>query len=405
MRVLWVTPELPGPTNGGGSAHEYILIRELSRKHSIHVVSSYGDAEKLGGELRDIGVSVEEVRWKGLEGASNKWDTLRMLARARPTMDLAVMRNRLRPLAEAVGAAQRRETFDLVHGTLGEIAPALSAAVAPSSLLLFDSYTRHVDRKLEMTGGLRRRMMFSFERRMAASWEKQWYRPVDSLASVSSVDAAFFRRLLGREVEVMVNPIADEFFAAPTVPRTTDTAAIVGSLSYPPNVDSVEWMAADIWPLVKRSLPGARLQVVGRAYDAPPIFQRAREAALGAGADLAVDVPDIRPYYWGAAVVVANIRLGAGMRNKVLHAMACGAPVVATSVAIEGIGVHHGEHLLVADDPEGIAQAIVETMQDRDGALARAAAAREHVRRFRTEITAAEFSDWWERTASREKAG
>jgi glycosyltransferase involved in cell wall biosynthesis len=401
MRVMWVTPELPGPTNGGGSAHEYVLIRELSREHSIHVLSAYVDAEKLGGELRDIGVSVEEVRWSAdIPGANNKWDTLMLLARARPTMDLAVMHDRLEPLTRAVAAAQERQRFDLVHGTLGEIAPALSAAVVPSSLLLFDSYTRHVDRKLEITDHWRRRLLYSMERRRAATWEKRWYTPVDSLASVSAVDADFFRAMLGREVEVMENPIGDEFFETPTVPRTTDTAAIIGSLSYPPNVDSVEWMAAGIWPTVKRSVPGAKLQVVGRSYNAPPIFVRARDAALGAGAEIAVDVPDIRPYYWGAAVVVANIRLGSGMRNKVLHAMACGAPVVATSVAIEGIGVRHREHLLVADDAEGLAAAIVESLEHPDAAEERARAAREAVRRFRTDITVAEFSAWWERTAS-----
>src|SRR5206468_9189943 len=125
---------------------------------------------------------------------------------------------------------------------------------------------------------------------------------------------------------------------------------IIGSFGWEPNIDSVNWMCEEIWPLVRRARPDARLRVVGR-FASPDLIGKVEEA----GGEFFGDVPDIRPYYWEAAVVLTNIRMGSGMRNKVLHAMACRAPVVSTPSALEGIDVVVRENILVAADAAGLA--------------------------------------------------
>ena len=129
---------------------------------------------------------------------------------------------------------------------------------------------------------------------------------------------------------VIENPIADEYFAAPAIARRDDTVVFVGSLAYPPNTDAITWIVQDIWPRVCRQRPDARLVVVGRGDGDSVTVPRMRSLVESVGGTFAVDVPDVRPYYWEASVVVAPLRLGAGLRNKVIHAMACHAPVVAT---------------------------------------------------------------------------
>ena len=92
------------------------------------------------------------------------------------------------------------------------------------------------------------------------------------------------------------------------------------------------------------------------------------------GVSLAADVPDMAPEIAGATVAVVPMRAGSGLQNKVLEAMAVGTPVVATSGVAAALEVRAGEHLLVADDAETIAAAIVGLL--RDPARARAMAAR-----------------------------
>jgi glycosyltransferase involved in cell wall biosynthesis len=166
-------------------------------------------------------------------------------------------------------------------------------------------------------------------------------------------------------------------------------------LDYSPNIDAVEWFTTSVWPHVVADLPTARLEVVGRS----PVA-RVRDAVAAAGAELAADVPDIRPHYWRASVAVVPLRHGSGMKNKVLHAMACGSPIVATSVAVEGIPVQHGEHLLVADDAAAFGAAVIETLRHPEQAAARAVRARRLVEDFRPSAIGPSLGAWWERTAA-----
>jgi glycosyltransferase involved in cell wall biosynthesis len=95
-----------------------------------------------------------------------------------------------------------------------------------------------------------------------------------------------------------------------------------------------------------------------------------------AGAELWADVADIRPAYWEASVVAVPIRLGSGVKNKVVHAAACGAPLVSTSFGVDGSGVRPGDEALVADDAADFAAAITATLADPQAAAARATRAR-----------------------------
>jgi len=80
---------------------------------------------------------------------------------------------------------------------------------------------------------------------------------------------------------------------------------------------------------------------------------------------------------------VAPVRLGAGLRNKIVHAMACGAPVVSTTVAAEGTGARHREHALLADTAAGLAEAVASSLASPAESLARADRARRLVARQR----------------------
>src|SRR5204862_189 len=97
-----------------------------------------------------------------------------------------------------------------------------------------------------------------------------------------------------------------------------------------------------------------------------------------------------------AAVVVAPLRQGSGLRNKVIHAMACGAPVVATTSALEGIPAAAAALVRQADTAASIADAIVETLDDPAEARARAVDGREAVTSLHIDEVTARHERWWE---------
>ena len=398
VRILWVTPQHPDPVAGGGGAHEYELLRHVAAHHDIHIVTSAGYLYNGRSALPDLGITYDVVQSPTYEYPKNKFEVARAMLRARPTLVLWTMRRRWDDLSAAVERTWNSFRPDLLHVSLGELAPVLSAARGPSSLLLFDSYTRHIERRLTIERMPRRRLQLHVERRRAANWERQWYSKASAVASVSSVDAHRFQELLHKPVDVIENPIADEYFAVPTTTRSRDTVLFVGSLAYPPNTDAIAWIVDEIWPAIRARRPDAKLVIAGRGDDDAVTVPRVRRQVEAAGGVFAVDVPDIRPYYWDAAVVLAPIRLGAGLRNKVIHAMACRAPVVATPAALEGIAIDERD-VTVRETAAEIADAAVDAMSDPASTASRVERAALAMQRYRSDVIGEAFDRWLRRAA------
>ena len=133
----------------------------------------------------------------------------------------------------------------------------------------------------------------------------------------------------------------------------------VGGFRHPPNVDAVMWFAQEVFPLVREQLPQVRFHCIGA--DTP-----AQITALGRLPGITVHghVPDLDPYMDGARLALAPLRYGAGVKGKVNLSMAHGQPVVATACAVEGMHLHAGEDVLVADDAAGFAAAVMRLYRD-----------------------------------------
>ncbi len=132
----------------------------------------------------------------------------------------------------------------------------------------------------------------------------------------------------------------------------------VGSYRHDPNVDAVEYFAADIMPLLADRLEGVSFIAAGS--NPPP-------SVTGlAGPRIRVPgfLPDIEGPLMNARVMVAPLRYGAGLKGKIVSAMACGLPVVTTSIGAEGMALTPGEHVLVADGAEAFADSVVQLYQD-----------------------------------------
>jgi glycosyltransferase involved in cell wall biosynthesis len=218
------------------------------------------------------------------------------------------------------------------------------------------------------------------ERRRWARYQPAVWRGADRVQVFTSRDAktigALAPDLIGR---VRVNPFGVDLPTAADPSREhAHLLVFVGGFRHPPNVDAVLWLATEIMPLVRARVPSVRLVVVGS--DPPQEVQSlARQDIVVTGR-----VPAVEPYLERAAVVVAPVRLGGGMRLKVLQAMALGKAVVTTGVGAEGLALREQPHpLAIANDPDGIANAILELLacdQRRRalGQLARAFVAEHH---------------------------
>jgi len=140
-----------------------------------------------------------------------------------------------------------------------------------------------------------------------------------------------------------------------------DTLIYSGALTYGANFDAMEFFLHDIFPLVKARCPNTNLRITGR-YDGVPT----ERLPLGNGTELTGYLDDIRPAVaqsWGCVV---PLQVGGGTRLKILEAMALGTPVISTSKGAEGLKTTHEENILIADDPEDFAQAVLRLLKDEN---------------------------------------
>jgi glycosyltransferase involved in cell wall biosynthesis len=136
----------------------------------------------------------------------------------------------------------------------------------------------------------------------------------------------------------------------------------VGTLGYFPNVEGALWFARDVLPLIQReSRRSVELRVVGMGW--MPLVEQLRRLP---GVALIGPVPEIRPHYEQAQLVVAPLRAGGGTRIKIIEAFGLGRPVVATSIGIEGIDAVDGLHTLIANGAEAFALACLRLIDERD---------------------------------------
>jgi glycosyltransferase involved in cell wall biosynthesis len=132
----------------------------------------------------------------------------------------------------------------------------------------------------------------------------------------------------------------------------------VGHLSYRPNVTAAEWLAKAIMPALRRKLPGASLVLAGRSP------HRRVRALAASGIEVFENPASLAPVYASTDIAVVPLRSGGGTRIKVIEAMAAGLPVVATGLAVEGLGLEPGHHYLEAETAHQHVAGIVRLWED-----------------------------------------
>jgi glycosyltransferase involved in cell wall biosynthesis len=255
----------------------------------------------------------------------------------------------------------RPDIVQLEYRIMGQFLPALRGASTKLVLVEVDP---------DIAKSASSRLLEPVEKWAWHSFGRSAARQVDALVVLTERDRSRVAELAGSTPVVCI-PLGYALPERPLDPQGTEPRSVVfvGSFIHPPNIDSAVRLARSIFPSVRKRLPDATLRLVGS--HAPDSVL----ALAGDGVSVHADVPDIRPYLDAGAVVASPIRLGGGMRVKILEAITSGKAVVASPVALEGLPLRDGREVVVAERDGEFVDAIVTLLRDpvRRVALARAA--------------------------------
>ncbi|HVF99168.1 MAG TPA: glycosyltransferase family 4 protein [Chloroflexia bacterium] len=359
MRILMVTPFLPSPV--ASNAGELVMYRQLERlaiRHEVTLAtlcSSIEDAQQDIANLRQLGVEVRAVerrapagfeRWRRRPGLAMRW--------LRGDTPLPVIEFTLPAMQETIDRIVAETGPELIQVEYVWMAgyrypPEIASVLTEHEVGL----VRARDDLLAAAGGPRlKRLYASAEWRRWQRFEPSACRGFTRVQVFTGHDAnALLHHAPDLEPRLRVNPFGVD------PPATIDPAAederavlFVGGFAHPPNVAAALWLAREIMPLVWRDVPNAHLWLVGSN---PP-----EELLALSGEQITVTgwVPEIEPYLQRAAVAVAPLRQGGGMRLKVLQAMSAGKAVVTTPLGAEGIADDSSSPVLIASSAQDLAR-------------------------------------------------
>jgi sugar transferase (PEP-CTERM/EpsH1 system associated) len=357
MKILLLTPRLPYPPYRGDKLKIYNLIKQLSPRHEITLFTfvTAGDRAEDIEPLRKLCKEVKVFKlpvWKSiLNCAGNLFSEI----------PFQVAYYSSGGMSNAFKAELESRRYDIahVHFIRGAQYALEHSPAIPAVLDLTDAGSLYLERFLNKSKNVFQRIFLREELRRLRLYERNLER-FDSCLVCSTIDRdALLRRAPKATIELLYNGVDLEYFSPDdAVQCEPDRIILTGNMSYFPNLDGALYFIEEIFPIIRKSRPGAKVYIVGQN---PPTKLRRMS---GHNVIVTGFVPDIKEHYLKSTVAVSPIRFGAGTLNKVLEPMALGVAVVATSVSVMGLAVVPGKDVLVADTSEEFAAEVIRLLND-----------------------------------------
>jgi sugar transferase (PEP-CTERM/EpsH1 system associated) len=376
MKILYLAHRIPYPPNKGDKIRSFNEIKYLAKNHSIDLICLADDPndlqhkEDLQKYCRKVFVYPISTTWSKIKGLAE-------FCIGKPITTAYFYR---KTVQETFNHWLTNNDYDAVICFSSSMAEYVFKSVQlyligqgrgpEKPKLIMDFCDIDSDKWLQYAQkeAFPLKQVYQAENFRLQAYETQVYKTFDASTVASQKEKELFLQVCpaAENMVVLPNGVDTEYFSPQSTQpaeQLTDESALVftGAMDYHANVDGVCWFCEHIFPAVRKQYENARFYIVGR-NPAPAVEK------LGTlpGVHVIGNVADIRPWYQKAAVFVVPMRLGRGVQNKVLEAMAMGRPIVSTSKANDGIGALDGEHLIIADSADNFARAVTGLLQDHN---------------------------------------
>ena len=360
MKILMLTPYLPYPLLSGGQIRTFNLLKQLASKHEITLFALIKDPSERK-HIKQLQPFCKQVR---VFKRSQKPFTLKnILKTGFSSYPFLVMRNHVPEAVEAVKTELATTQYDLIHAETFYMMPHIPETSTPILLveqtieyLGYESFTK---KRLPPL-----RWLLNIDVKKIKHWEKYYWLQADSLVTMSQEDQEFIRHHVRRpeKVKVVSNGVDSAWFSQKKSQLPQDlTIVYVGTFKWLPNIEAARFLVEKVWPFITQLVPNAKLKIVGNAPTKEILEYQQQDNRI----KVMGQVKDIRDSFTSAHLLLAPVFSGKGTRYKVLESMACGTPVVASTIAVEGLNLVHNKHALISNSPQEMTRFAHQLFTDR----------------------------------------
>lgn len=370
MTVLYLTHRVPYAPDRGDrirAFHTLRVLRDAGFRVYVLALAHDDEEERAAEALAPLAAGHDVVR---VTTVRNRVRALVALPGPVPLTHVLLDSPALRP---ALGRALARWNPDAVLAFCSGIARVAIEPPLGGLPMVLDMVDVDSAKWSELAGHAAWPMRWIYAREAArlATFEARAMRAAAATVAVSPLEAALLE-VLAPDARVIVagNGVDLQSLGAPPAITRQRDVVFTAVFDYDPNVQGAVWLTREVWPLVRRHHPDARLLLVG----ARPTRTVRRLAADDQGVVVTGRVADVRPYLWTASVAVAPLAVARGTQNKVLEALAAGLPVVVTPAVLGGLPPSAIAGCRVATAAPAFADAVVQALHEAGTPRARSAA-------------------------------
>lgn len=366
MRILWLKTELLHPVDKGGKIRTYHLLKQLKANHHITYLtlddgSAPPDAAASAGEYCHDLIRIPHLTRAKFSTGFYAELALNLVS----SLPYAIRKYKSDAMTRAISDATSKGNFDVVICDF--LAPAVNLPhILKTPVVLFqhnveaEIWRRHHE---VQQNPVKRRYLYWQWRKMQR-FERDACRRVDSVIAVSEADARVMERDYGiaKVHDIPTGVDIDFFKPSYNANSRPNSLVFTGSMDWLPNEDAMRFFVDDILPIIKQRIPDVHLTIVGRNPYPSLVELAQQDPAL----TVTGRVDDVRRYIEEAIAFIVPMRIGGGTRLKIYEALAMEKPVISTTIGAEGLPLHHGSQLLIADDPQTFAEAVMKVLSDSE---------------------------------------
>ena len=364
LRVVVTFPFEIFPVRSGGALRSYYLLRELARHFDTEAIVTDAAGEIQETLEEELGEDIQGLRVHQMPEPKSSGPALRVVNRIKTVLwsgSPAVSTNAV--VLDTGILLQKVVGKHLPHVAIltnleSWVCSRMLKKISPATTRIIDMH--NVEHILFGQNLMANGISPETDRdwRQLRRTEANLYRVTDAAFTCSDEDRLKLSECNGYRLpcETIPNGVACEVAEFDQNPDKHKNINLLfcGTLSYPPNVDGLNWFVNEIFPHVLAVHPEIRLRVVGRSFKRNSFPGLSEHPSI----DVIGEVDCVRAEYQQAGIALCPLRMGSGTRLKVLESMSFGTPTVSTTIGCEGIKVVDGETILKCDDAKAFADAI-----------------------------------------------
>ncbi len=347
MRLFFILPRVPYPTEKGDKLRAFHQIKQLSKHHEI-ILCALNDGDLHEDAIQVLKKFVKAIHIIPISKVSIALNLVKTLFSGKP-LQVGYFYN----TSSAAKIHKLIEEYkpDHLFCQLIRVAEYVKGVPIPKTLDYQDVFSKGIERRFA-TAPFYLKPFLKIEYDRLLRYEHDAFDAFDHAIIISVPDRDLIPHPERDKIVVVANGVDTEFFRPMDTEKTYDLV-FTGNMGYPPNIKSAEFLVNEILPEVLRHKPGLRLLIAGANPHLRVMVLKSAQV------DVSGWVPDMRDCYAGARVFIAPMQIGTGLQNKLLEAMAMKIPCITSPLAFNALNATEGKDILVAQTPKEYAAHIL----------------------------------------------